>query len=95
MKILLNISKPKLKVPSDIKYGLESWSWELACVYIDVLDYICINTNLTSIRKKALMGFHTNSAELFNQKICKNVEQGYGLVDAAQVQSSIKTEEGF
>ncbi len=67
--------------------GIEQWDWELACLYVEVLSDIILNSTSFLIKKKALFGFHNDETEVLNQ--LKNIHCdliGYGLIDAARFQ---------
>lgn len=65
-----------------VKLNIETWRWELAFIYVDILANICINSTIASIKKKALLGFHQDANEALTNK---NVHlNGYGLIDTAK-----------
>jgi hypothetical protein len=70
--------------------GIQLWSWELACVYVEVLAHICMFTSHSAIRKLALLGFHSNISNIHNMKefFGKKKSYGLGLVDTAFFNSS-------
>lgn len=69
--------------------GVETWPWELGFIYAEVLAEICINGSISLIKKKALLGFNTDSNEVFSSKQ-KNLK-GYGLIDLIRYQGKIKS----
>jgi hypothetical protein len=77
-----------------LKLNIETWRWELAFIYVDILANICINSTIASIKMKALLGFHKDANEALTNK---NVQlNGYGLIDTAKFKiSRAKNHEGF
>ena len=68
---------------TQVKRGIESWPWELACVYAEILSEVCINGSLSQIKKKALLGFNGDSKEAFNVR--HTDLKGYGLLDLTRL----------
>ena len=69
------------------QFGLESWPWELCCVYVDTLVDVCIKTSQTQIRRKALMGFNKDATEAMKKNITSNSKPSWcGLLDMAKFQ---------
>ena len=67
--------------------GMEQWDWELACLYVEILSDIVINSTSFLIKKKALFGFHNDETDVLNQlKSLRNDLIGYGLIDSARFQ---------
>jgi len=64
---------------SYLRNGLETWPWELACIYADVLAEVCVSGRQAAIKKRALLGFNKDSRDVFNSKQ-KNLK-GFGLLD--------------
>ena len=65
---------------------IETWKWELACLYVEILADICINSAQASIKKKSLFGFHKDIDEAFKSKSFKVNGNGYGILDTAKFQ---------
>ncbi|CAF0711837.1 unnamed protein product [Brachionus calyciflorus] len=60
--------------------GLEKWSTELSCVYVELLTDICLNSKSSAIKRKALFGDHREAGDIF-----KNDEHTvFGLLDTAK-----------
>lgn len=38
--------------------GIQSWQWEVAVIYTELLSHLVIYASLTSIQKRALLGNH-------------------------------------
>ncbi len=72
--------------------GVESWQWELACTYADVLAEVCVNGTQSVIKKKALLGFHKDSRDALQNKYKRVRLKGYGLLDLTQIQTRQKKE---
>lgn len=72
------------------KVGINHWPWEIAHVYVDVLTDVCINAMHSSIKRKALYGFHKEATQAFDIK-SKNLK-GYGLLDTARFNLKSKSE---
>ena len=68
------------------KIQIESWNWELACLYVDILADICINSSQAAIKKRALYGFHRDAKEATKSRIIKQNLPGYGILDTAKFQ---------
>lgn len=82
--------------PRRSKYGLESWPCELGCVYVEILADICINSNNSLIKRRALIGFHKDAVEILNLKWTNRLSMGYGLLETAKFQPlNLKNEEGL
>lgn len=60
---------------------------------VEVLTDICINGNQSTIRKKALYGFHKDVNQSFNIK--QKDLKGYGLLDAARFNLKQKKKENL
>lgn len=68
------------------KFGLESWPWELGCVYVDVLADICIYAANPVIKRRALLGFAKDAHEILKSNLLVNSSAGYGLLEAGKFQ---------
>jgi len=71
--------------------GLETWPWELACIYVDVLTEVCVNGTQAAVKKRALLGFNKNSQDLFKSKQ-KNLK-GFGLLDLTRFRLKVASDQ--
>ena len=76
---------------SDKRFGLESWPWELGCVYVEVLTDICIQSLNPQIKRRALLGFNKDAYEILETKLLAN---GFGLLEASRFQLNRLSQEG-
>lgn len=76
---------------SDKRFGLESWPWELGCVYVEVLTEICIQSLNPQIKRRALLGFNKDAYEILETKLLAN---GFGLLEASRFQLNRLSQEG-
>ncbi len=75
------------------KNEIDTWNWELACLFVDILADICINSLQAAIKKKALYGFHKDAKEAVKSRFIKPHLHGYGILDTAKFQIKVDENE--
>lgn len=76
-----------LAMSASQKLGLESWPWELGCVYVEVLADVCIHATNPLVKRRALLGFAKDAHEILKSKnLIVNSSVGYGLLETGKFQ---------
>jgi hypothetical protein len=71
--------------------GIQTWSWELGYIYIEILSDICVNGTHSDIRRKALLGKNKTANEAFKRtKSHRNRLSSYGLLDMIKFYSDVQ-----